>query len=111
MERLPSARLLDKPAYRPTALVFPLWTFAIIAGAVWARADWGRSWGWDPKETRAFIAWVDYAAYLHVRATAGGKGRRAVVIGLVVFGTFVFQYYGVNIFFTGLHSYGGVPTE
>ncbi|MEU0022670.1 c-type cytochrome biogenesis protein CcsB [Streptomyces rochei] len=109
--RLPSARTLDKLAYRLTALVFPLWTFAIIAGAVWAEAAWGRYWGWDPKETWAFITWVAYAAYLHARATAGWKGRRAAVLGLVAFATFVFNYYGVNIFITGLHSYGGLPTK
>ena len=109
--RLPSARTLDKLAYRLTGLVFPLWTFAIIAGAVWAEAAWGRYWGWDPKETWAFITWVAYAAYLHARATAGWKGRRAAVLGLVAFAAFVFNYYGVNIFITGLHSYGGLPTE
>ncbi|KPC71799.1 c-type cytochrome biogenesis protein CcsB [Streptomyces sp. NPDC006349] len=108
--RLPSSKTLDKLAYRLTGLVFPLWTFAIIAGAVWAEAAWGRYWGWDPKETWAFITWVAYAAYLHARATAGWKGRRAAVLGLVAFTTFVFNYYGVNIFITGLHSYGGLPT-
>ncbi|GHG02204.1 c-type cytochrome biogenesis protein CcsB [Streptomyces albogriseolus] len=108
--RLPSARTLDKLAYRLTGLVFPLWTFAVIAGAVWAEAAWGRYWGWDPKETWAFITWVAYAAYLHARATAGWKGRRAAVLGLVAFATFVFNYYGVNILITGLHSYGGLPT-
>jgi cytochrome c-type biogenesis protein CcsB len=106
--RLPSARSLDKLSYRLTALVFPLWTFAIIAGSIWAEAAWGRYWGWDPKETWAFITWVAYAAYLHARATAGWKGRRAAAIGLVAFGAFVFNYYGVNIFITGLHSYAGV---
>lgn len=109
--RLPSARTLDKLAYRLTGLVFPLWTFAVIAGAVWAEAAWGRYWGWDPKETWAFITWVAYAGYLHARATAGWKGRRAAVLGLVAFATFVFNYYGVNIFITGLHSYGGLPTK
>ncbi|MDH6522229.1 c-type cytochrome biogenesis protein CcsB [Streptomyces sp. SAI-090] len=109
--RLPSSHKLDKLAYRLTGLVFPLWTFAVIAGAVWAEAAWGRYWGWDPKETWAFITWVAYAGYLHARATAGWKGRRAAVLGLVAFATFVFNYYGVNILITGLHSYGGLPTN
>ncbi|MCX5302755.1 c-type cytochrome biogenesis protein CcsB [Streptomyces sp. NBC_00160] len=109
--RLPSAATLDKLSYRLNALVFPLWTFAVIAGAVWAEAAWGRYWGWDPKETWAFITWVAYAAYLHARATAGWKGRRAAVLGLIAFAAFVFNYYGVNIFITGLHSYGGLPTK
>ncbi|WP_331753153.1 c-type cytochrome biogenesis protein CcsB (plasmid) [Streptomyces sp. NBC_00637] len=107
-QRLPSAATLDKLSYRLNALVFPLWTFAIIAGAVWAEAAWGRYWGWDPKETWAFITWVAYAAYLHARATAGWKGRRAAILGLGAFAAFVFNYYGVNIFITGLHSYAGV---
>ena len=70
-------------AYRVHAFMFPLWTFAIIAGAIWAENAWGRYWGWDPKETWAFITWVVYAAYLHARATAGWKGRRAAIIALV----------------------------
>ncbi|MFF7643930.1 c-type cytochrome biogenesis protein CcsB [Streptomyces canus] len=106
--RLPCAASLDKLSYRLNVLVFPLWTFAVIAGAVWAEAAWGRYWGWDPKETWAFITWVAYAAYLHARATAGWKGRRAAYLGLVAFAAFVFNYYGVNIFITGLHSYAGV---
>ncbi|MEU7406002.1 c-type cytochrome biogenesis protein CcsB [Streptomyces sp. NPDC044948] len=106
--RLPSAASLDTLSYRLNALVFPLWTFAVIAGAVWAEAAWGRYWGWDPKETWAFITWVAYAAYLHARATAGWKGRRAAYLGLIAFAAFVFNYYGVNIFITGLHSYAGV---
>ncbi|MEU0732078.1 cytochrome c biogenesis protein CcsA, partial [Streptomyces lavendulocolor] len=106
--RLPSADRLDTLSYRLNALVFPLWTFAVIAGAVWAEAAWGRYWGWDPKETWAFITWVAYAAYLHARVTAGWKGRRAAYLGLIAFATFVFNYYGVNIFITGLHSYAGV---
>ncbi|EOY45771.1 MULTISPECIES: c-type cytochrome biogenesis protein CcsB [Streptomyces] len=109
--RLPSAGSLDKLSYRLNVLVFPLWTFAVIAGAVWAEAAWGRYWGWDPKETWAFITWVAYAAYLHARATAGWKGRRAACLGLIAFSMFVFNYYGVNIFITGLHSYGGLPTK
>ena len=59
----------------PPSFGFPIWTFAVIAGAIWAEAAWGRFWGWDPKETWAFIAWVVYAAYLHARTTAGWRGR------------------------------------
>jgi cytochrome c-type biogenesis protein CcsB len=95
-------------SHRLNALVFPLWTFSVIAGAVWAETAWGRYWGWDPEETWAFITWVAHAAYLHARTTAGGKGRRAAVLGLGAFAAFVFNYYGVNMFITGLHSYAGV---
>ena len=77
-DRLPArADVLDRVAYRATAVAFPIWTFAVIAGAIWAEAAWGRFWGWDPKETTAFIAWVVYAGYLHARATAGWRGRPA----------------------------------
>jgi len=106
--RLPEAARLDAMAYRIHAFMFPLWTFAVVAGAIWAENAWGRYWGWDPKETWAFITWVVYAAYLHARATAGWKGRKASVIALVAFGCFLFNFFGVNILITGLHSYAGV---
>lgn len=108
LERLPSAASLDKFSYRVNAAVFPLWTFTIIAGAIWAGDAWGRYWGWDPKETWAFITWVGYACYLHARATAGWKGRKAAYIALIAFACFLFNYYGVNIFVSGKHSYAGV---
>ena len=72
--RLPAAASLDKAAYRTVAFAFPIYTAGVIFGAIWAEAAWGRYWGWDPKETWAFIAWVVYATYLHARATAGWKG-------------------------------------
>ncbi|MFE1960640.1 c-type cytochrome biogenesis protein CcsB [Streptomyces sp. NPDC059479] len=108
MERLPASGTLDKFAYRVNAAVFPLWTFTIIAGAIWAGDAWGRYWGWDPKEVWSFITWVAYACYLHARATAGWKGRKAAYLALIAFGCWLFNYYGVNIFVTGKHSYAGV---
>ena len=75
--KLPTLEALDQLTYRLVAFVFPLWTFAVIAGAIWAEAAWGRYWGWDPKETWAFITWVAYAAYLHARVTVGWRGRKA----------------------------------
>jgi cytochrome c-type biogenesis protein CcsB len=108
MERLPSSVTLDKFAYRINAAVFPVWTFTIIAGAIWAENAWGRYWGWDPKEVWSFITWVAYACYLHARATAGWKGRKAAYLAIAGFACFLINYYGVNIFFDSLHSYGGV---
>ncbi|MBQ0828835.1 c-type cytochrome biogenesis protein CcsB [Streptomyces tagetis] len=108
LDRLPSAASLDKFAYRVNAAVFPLWTFTIIAGAIWAGDAWGRYWGWDPKETWSFITWVAYAGYLHARATAGWKGRRAAYLALAAFACWLFNYYGVNIFVSGKHSYADV---
>ena len=106
--RLPSAQRLDAMAYRTIAFVFPVWTFAVIAGAIWAENAWGRYWGWDPKETWAFITWVVYAGYLHARSTAGWKGRKAAVIGLIGFAAFIINFFGVNLYASGLHSYSGV---
>lgn len=106
--RLPAADVLDRTAYRVIAFAFPIWTFAIIAGAIWAEAAWGRYWGWDPKETWSFITWVIYAGYLHARATAGWRGRRAALVALIGFAALFVDYYVVNIWITGLHSYAGV---
>ncbi len=106
--RLPAAATLDGLAYRVNAFVFPLWTFAVVAGAIWAEDAWGRYWGWDPKETWAFITWLAYAGYLHARATAGWRGRRAAVLGLIAFAAFVVNFFGVNLLASGLHSYSGV---
>jgi cytochrome c-type biogenesis protein CcsB len=106
LSRLPASAAMDRVAYRVIAVGFPLWTFgALIAGPIWAHYAWGRYWGWDPKEVWAFITWVVYAGYLHARATSGWKGKRAAIIALVGFGTFLFSYYGVNLFGSGLHSY------
>ena len=108
MRQLPSAAALDRTAYRLIAFAFPIWTFAIMAGAVWAEAAWGRYWGWDPKETWSFITWVVYAGYLHSRATAGWKGSRAAKVSLVAFACLTVDFICVNIWITGLHSYAGV---
>jgi cytochrome c-type biogenesis protein CcsB len=107
-QRIPSADRLDLMAYRIHAFMFPIWTFAVIAGAIWAEAAWGRYWGWDPKETWAFITWVIYAAYLHARATAGWRGKKAAYVALAGYGAILFNYFVVNIFVQGLHSYSGL---
>ncbi len=108
MERVPSSGTLDRTAYRVIAFIFPLWTFAVIAGAIWAEKAWGRYWGWDPKETWSFIVWVIYAAYLHARATHGWKGRAAAWIALAAFLCVMFNYFGVNTLLAGKHSYAGL---
>jgi cytochrome c-type biogenesis protein CcsB len=103
--RLPSAESLDRLAHRVIMFAFPIWTFAIIAGAIWADEAWGRYWGWDPKEIWSFVTWVVYAGYLHARATAGWKGRKAAVVSLIAYGCLIFNFFGVNYMFSGLHSY------
>jgi len=104
-EQLPPAPSLDRVSYSVIAFAFPVWTFAVIAGAIWAEAAWGRYWGWDPKETWSFITWVLYAGYLHARATAGWKGRKAAWVAVAAALALVVDYYVVNIFVVGLHSY------
>jgi cytochrome c-type biogenesis protein CcsB len=106
--KLPSAESLDKAAYRVVAFSFPLYTVAIICGAIWAEAAWGRYWGWDPKETWAFIVWVVYACYLHARATAGWKGRAAAWVNIGGFLSITFNFLIVNMVVSGLHSYAGL---
>jgi cytochrome c-type biogenesis protein CcsB len=108
VSRLPGAAALDRVAHRSAVFGFPIWTFAVIAGAIWAEAAWGRFWGWDPKETWAFIAWVVYAAYLHARTTAGWRGRPAAWVNVVGLFVMVFNLLFVNFVSTGLHSYAGV---
>ena len=108
---LPTATTLDQLTYRTVAFSFPIWTFAVITGAMWAEQSWGRFWGWDPKETSSFLTWVAYAGYLHARATRGLKRRTASWLGLASFGVLLFTYYAVNLLVVGLHSYGGIdPT-
>jgi cytochrome c-type biogenesis protein CcsB len=106
--RLPASAALDRLAYRTTIVAFPLYTFGVIAGAIWAEAAWGRFWGWDPKETVAFIAWVVYAAYLHARATAGWRSGRAAWINVAGLAVVLFNLFFINMVVAGLHSYAGL---
>jgi cytochrome c-type biogenesis protein CcsB len=108
VQRLPKPVVLDRLSYRSILFAFPVWTFGIMAGAIWADQAWGRYWGWDPKETWSFITWVVYAGFLHARATGGWRGRRAAYIQLVGFACLMFNLVGVNLWVTGLHSYAGL---
>jgi cytochrome c-type biogenesis protein CcsB len=108
LDRIPSIEQLDKLTYRTVIFGFPVWTFGVIAGAIWADEAWGRYWGWDPVETWAFITWVLYAAYLHARATGGWRGRRAHYIQLLGFISLAVNIFVIQVFITGMHSYAGV---
>jgi cytochrome c-type biogenesis protein CcsB len=103
--RIPAADAVERLTFRLHTIAFPVWTFAVAAGAIWAEAAWGRYWGWDPKEIWAFITWIVYAGYLHARATP--SVRRSVVAWLAILGwlTMMMNLFGVNLFFEGLHSY------
>jgi cytochrome c-type biogenesis protein CcsB len=105
---LPEADGLERVTFRVHALAFPIWTFAVICGAIWAEAAWGRYWGWDPKETWSFIAWVIYAGYLHARATPSIKRTVATWIAVAGWTAMMMDLFGVNLFISGLHSYAGV---
>ena len=105
---LPSSAALDRIGHAAILFAFPIWTFAVIAGAIWAENSWGRYWGWDPKETWAFITWVLFAAYLHAQSTAGWRGRQANLFAVAGYLAFLFNFFGVNMWITGLHSYAGV---
>lgn len=108
VRRFPDAQTLDRIAYRTTIFAFPVFGFGVIFGAIWAEQAWGRYWGWDPKETVSFVAWVVYAAYLHARSTAGWRDRKAAWINVVGFVAMVFNLFFVNLVTVGLHSYAGV---
>ena len=108
VSKLPDAQTLDRIAYRTTIFAFPVFGFGVIFGAIWAEEAWGRYWGWDPKETVSFIAWVVYAAYLHARSTAGWRDRKAAWINIVGFVAMVFNLFFINLVTVGLHSYAGV---
>ncbi len=106
--QLPDARTLDRIAYRTTVFAFPVFGFGVIFGAIWAEEAWGRYWGWDPKETVSFIAWVIYAAYLHARSTAGWRDKKAAWINVAGLAAMVFNLFFINLVTVGLHSYAGV---
>jgi cytochrome c-type biogenesis protein CcsB len=108
LRRLPDSRKIDLIAHRFLAFAFPLWTFTVVAGAIWAEYAWGRYWGWDPKETWALVTWVIYACYLHARSTAGWRGTRAAVIAIIGLASFWFNFIGINLLVSGLHSYAGI---
>ena len=108
VETLPSAASLERTAYGLNMVGFILWTFTLVAGAIWAQKAWSAYWTWDPKEVWTFVIWVVYAAYMHARATAGWEPRRAMVIALVGYVCVLLNFTVVNLLFTGLHSYSGL---
>ena len=105
MELVPPAETLDELNYRSVAIGFPLLTLGIILGAIWGHLAWGRYWGWDPKETWAFISWLIFAFFLHMRVFGGWDGKKIAWVGLIGAGSIVFTYWGVNFLLSGLHAY------
>ncbi len=105
LARVPDSRTLEQTSFQLHAVAFVLWTFTVVAGAIWAAEAWGRYWGWDPKEVWSFVIWVVYAAYLHARSTAGWAGPRSAWIAVLGFACLMFNFFGVNYLFVGNHSY------
>jgi cytochrome c-type biogenesis protein CcsB len=105
-DRLPSLELLDDVMYKAIAVGFAFFTIATILGALWAAEAWGGYWSWDPKETWALIVWLNYAAWLHMRLTKGLRGVVAAWWAIVGLFVTTFAFIGVNMFLSGLHSYG-----
>lgn len=103
---LPALDLLDDVMYKSIALGFAFFTVATILGALWAAEAWGGYWSWDPKETWALIVWLNYAAWLHMRLTKGWRGTPMAWWAIVGLFVTLFAFLGVNMFLSGLHSYG-----
>ena len=108
LDRFPPAKSIERLAYSLHIVAFPLWTFTLIAGAIWARQAWGSYWNWDPKEVWTFVIWVVYAAYLHARATSGWSRQSANYIALAGWACIIINYAVVNVFFVSQHSYSGL---
>lgn len=108
LRTLPPSARLENLSYRFITLGFILWTFTLIAGAIWAQSAWTRYWGFDVKETWTFIIWVLYAGYIHARATRGWRGNPSAWLAIVGFSAVLFNFTIVNIFFKGLHAYSGI---
>jgi cytochrome c-type biogenesis protein CcsB len=105
---LPDSITLENLAYRVNIIGFILWTFTLMAGAIWAEKAWGRYWGWDTKEVWTFIIWVIFAGYIHARATRGWRGSRSAWLAIIGFSAVLFNFTVVNLFFKGLHAYSGL---
>ena len=105
---LPPAALLDEAAYRAAVLGVPLFAVTMFLGAIWAENVWGRYWSWDPKEVASLITLLIYVAYLHSRSLRGWRGAPGAFLLMAGFVTLLFTFVGVNLFFGGMHRYGGV---
>jgi len=104
----PKTEKLERQSYQFNIIGFILWTFTLIAGAIWADKAWHRFWGWDTKEVWTFIIWTIYAAYLHATATRGWDGKRAAWLTMIGFTAILFNFTIVNLYFKGLHVYSGL---
>ena len=107
LDTTPAPTALESLSFRLNAIGFVLWTFTLIAGAIWAEHSWGRYWGWDPKEVWTFVIWVVYAGYLHARTTRGWMGARSAWLVVIAYVCVIINFTLVNLLFPGLHTYAG----
>lgn len=108
LDAFPDKLRLERLQVRFNSIGLVLWTFTLIAGAIWAQRAWHRYWGWDTKEVWTFIIFTLYAGYFHATSTRGWTGRRAAWLSLVGFAAIIFNFTIVNLFFKGLHVYSGL---
>ncbi|MCL5975501.1 MAG: c-type cytochrome biogenesis protein CcsB [Gammaproteobacteria bacterium] len=108
VKAMPPLTMMDDLMYKSIALGFAFFTVATILGALWAAEAWGGYWSWDPKETWALIVWLNYAAWLHMRMTKGWNGVPMAWWAIVGLFVTLFAFLGVNMFLSGLHSYGSL---
>ena len=106
--RLPEAEVIEEAMYQAIAIGFLFFTAATVLGALWAADAWGRYWSWDPKENWALVVWLNYAAWLHIRLVRGWGGKPLAWWAIIGFFITAFAFIGVNMFLSGLHSYGGL---
>lgn len=104
---MPSKDTLEEISYQAVIIGFPMMVLVVVLGALWAHTAWGRYWGWDPKETASLIIILIYAGYLHAHNLKGWQGNRSAVLLVLGFVATLFAFFG-NLFFDGLHSYGGI---
>ena len=102
---LPAPEKLDSLMYKTASVAFAGLAILLITGAIWANESWGRYWGWDSKETGAFVAWLTYGGFLHARIARGLTGKRSAYFAIVAFLLVIFTYLGVSYLIPGLHSY------
>ncbi|MCU1415887.1 MAG: ccsB [Schumannella sp.] len=108
LRTFPASDKLEQMANRLVIVGFALWTFTLMAGAIWAERAWGRYWGWDTKEVWTFIIWVVFAGYVHARATRGWRGNPSAWLAIIGFAAVLFNFTVVNLFFSGHHAYSGL---
>ncbi|MCY4487762.1 MAG: cytochrome c biogenesis protein CcsA [Deltaproteobacteria bacterium] len=83
---------------------FPFMTLGILTGSVWAHAQWGNFWSWDPRQITSALTWLLYGILLHGRLTAGWRGRKAALWTIAGFLIVLGYFLGGDAFFLSRHG-------